>query len=734
MEHLLDDRANELYGANISPCEWLGYVHKNAEESGAKGVSTKLRNMMRSALGSKGTVPATAGTSGSYAESQGWNATKSSQLQVPNHDALADQKAVGRLQSLLFFGVLERLFDAPLLFKDYVFKTTDGLVLRTTALRPLVQNMYAKINRLADIDDQSTLDEIGRTLRREHQVLIQWYVILRESHKRQPKTGISGISVLCRQTALILDVIADINHEMRTVNCDVMFEKAVLRPVNDDFYLERLRSCNFCPSQLERFKSWKISTLEYACILTPGDESQEYRHVSCTRQTCSINNVTTSTFRARHLSDGCECDWINIPLSSIEKILDAENYFVLHVPTLMDPHNAPGNALRPYSKGLPYVSISHVWSHGAGSDADDGLPRCRLQSIIDRLPDQSCDSIWVDSLCIPRDEKLKMKSISMMDSIYRNAAAVISMDRDLLSISTEKSTTEALGIRFLTCDWNRRLWTFQEALLARKLYIAFKDQTISAQDLVAPLKERLSSGIALRVNREIHRLISPDRSRLMYNLVMLRDRSSSVYEDETLVIGTIAGLDMSAVTRDYHDDSLKQDEAMKNIWLMIGKVHHSIIFTRAAKIQYPGFRFAPRSFMHPFIADGFDYYGTEDSRITEKGISARFLAIKLGQPYKVDGIGPAFTIQMPARRLHLIHRDDKAASFDTVVVERIPKGPSDYMYAVGLCKKPADDSDGKTPCYSYTCDFSATMRDFHRTKDLESIEGADPVRMRMIIG
>jgi hypothetical protein len=66
------------------------------------------------------------------------------------------------------------------------------------------------------------------------------------------------------------------------------------------------------------------------------------------------------------------------------------------------------------------------------------------------MPDQSCHSIWLDSLCISRDADLKMKSISMMEDIYRNADAVLAIDRDL-KVSSKESTPEALGIRFLTC-------------------------------------------------------------------------------------------------------------------------------------------------------------------------------------------------------------------------------------------------------------------------------------------
>jgi hypothetical protein len=93
------------------------------------------------------------------------------------------------------------------------------------------------------------------------------------------------------------------------------------------------------------------------------------------------------------------------------------------------------------------------------------------------------------------------------------------------------------------------------------------------------LWERMqSSEVARIVGREIDRLTCPAARKLMDKLVMLQDRTSSVRRDEALVIATIACLDMAPVVRDYIS---LQDDAMKTVWLMIGKVHHTMIFFRS---------------------------------------------------------------------------------------------------------------------------------------------------------
>ncbi|KAF2812412.1 uncharacterized protein BDZ99DRAFT_266198 [Mytilinidion resinicola] len=226
------------------------------------------------------------------------------------------------------------------------------------------------------------------TLRREYRTLCQWCVLLKAGF-RDAKSRDSTIRVLCRQAFLIEDILSTLNRTFEAMGIDRQLDQMGQLVVDDDFYLSRLKASSICPSLYTRLRTWGISELEYACVLQDDSSVQENRHDHCTPGACSTNSLSTSTFQARHMKDDCKCDWIKISIPSIRNALDTDNYFVLHIPTLIDTRSNPSDAVRLYSRSLQYVAVSHVWSHGAGSGADDGLARCRLQSFINKLPGQS---------------------------------------------------------------------------------------------------------------------------------------------------------------------------------------------------------------------------------------------------------------------------------------------------------------------------------------------------------
>jgi hypothetical protein len=91
---------------------------------------------------------------------------------------------------------------------------------------------------------------------------------------------------------------------------------------------------------------------------------------------------------------------------------------------------------------------------------------------------------WVDVLCYPRQAAAQTVALNQINNIYSNSAAVLVWDRDLLarSKSAERETIE-MNVRIRIGDWSRRLWTLLEAVLARKLFVGFKNDTLSFQEI-----------------------------------------------------------------------------------------------------------------------------------------------------------------------------------------------------------------------------------------------------------
>jgi hypothetical protein len=199
------------------------------------------------------------------------------------------------------------------------------------------------------------------------------------------------------------------------------------------------------------------------------------QHKSCNQEKCChrIHNPI-SLPRVRHIDSTCkqDCGFLAASAAIIACTLNSGNYFVLDISQITTSHN-PDDAIFPYFPSLEYVTFSHVWIHGLTSDSDTGLPLCQLEKLRRILQRTNLKFglrktyFWLDSLCIPLDHVLKMKSISIMGQMYTHVAVVVALDAFLETINYENAPRETCALFIITSEWNKRLWTFQEANLAK---------------------------------------------------------------------------------------------------------------------------------------------------------------------------------------------------------------------------------------------------------------------------
>lgn len=206
---------------------------------------------------------------------------------------------------------------------------------------------------------------------------------------------------------------------------------------NETQYRQTLRSNGWCPSLYGYLSKLSMSTVEYACpLLRPTAESHRPVHDDCDDQMCGANQVGLSGFRTRHVDDECTCSWSSVWLSEIQNTLAEDRYFLVDASDFLQPNGTERLPLVPYTEGTSYLAFSHVLAHGVGSDAEDGLPRCRIQDLLTMVQrtmehlksNNRFSFFWIYSLCIPRDERHKTKSIGIMASVYKSASAVIVLD------------------------------------------------------------------------------------------------------------------------------------------------------------------------------------------------------------------------------------------------------------------------------------------------------------------
>lgn len=155
------------------------------------------------------------------------------------------------------------------------------------------------------------------------------------------------------------------------------------------------------------------------------------------------------------------------------------------------------------------------WAHGMGNPESNSLPRCQLERIVHFLlllpwtpipnadeeqEDDKCWKMvhlpaksavppeklssqplyfWIDTICVPlKPETIKIKAIEEMRKAYNRANRVLVIDADLISTQLEpqldaSDRREIMNARIAASSWQRRLWTLQEAVLAKKIWFQF---------------------------------------------------------------------------------------------------------------------------------------------------------------------------------------------------------------------------------------------------------------------
>lgn len=104
---------------------------------------------------------------------------------------------------------------------------------------------------------------------------------------------------------------------------------------------------------------------------------------------------------------------------------------------------------------------------------------------------------WIDTICIPRERSLRNLGIRTLVRVYAKSDKVLVMDKSIQYLSSADSTPAELMFYASICPWTRRLWTFQEGVLGKFLFLDFADRPRDAYDL---LRTWIVSDAALKLD------------------------------------------------------------------------------------------------------------------------------------------------------------------------------------------------------------------------------------------
>jgi hypothetical protein len=287
----------------------------------------------------------------------------------------------------------------------------------------------------------------------------------------------------------------------------------------------------YCRSDIQRLMNClPVDAMYYMSLLSVYEPSQmttkglKTCHDECTANKCVADNISLDNYETLHsiTCDGCEL--IGPDMAEIEDAIQ-NNFIPILCLFRKDNGEVALDVIRvaphkyvdqiDFEHWQPYVAISHVWSQGLGNPKENKLPVCQLMHIYEMVRD--CWSpltifsdaknesfmraapirekkwaafFWIDTLCVPLARTWRRQAIQNMRWVYHNAMAVLVKDNRLAG----SGPAEGLSCRLRSCEeiagwilaspWWRRLWTFQEAVLARNLLIYCNDGVLDVQEFL----------------------------------------------------------------------------------------------------------------------------------------------------------------------------------------------------------------------------------------------------------
>jgi hypothetical protein len=502
-------------------------------------------------------------------------------------DGSTDEFLLALLQQWLFFGVLTEVLLLPPTISAFKRRTDDGRdVVYTRGLPRMCNEFKAQVPPLLQEDDRSRVEKVIATA----QTMVD-ALCFRRSWNRDRQVMILSIVLLYN---LIRDF-WDLDYSSSLKGYLGFLESSMI----DD---------GWCKSDVERLRyALEPEKLYFVAQMDPPTPLEDHR--GCQEHRCLLKQLDWLTYRTKHTYDGCACPHVTASQSEMSVILESSA-----IPLVLW---CSGSQMKIVSSDdYPnYVAISHVWSDRLGNTRANSLPECRLERL-DRIVNDLFEDeervvpFWIDTICCPVEPKESQDlAIISMRKTYRDAEKVLVLDAYLERTEWKPlSLTESL-LRIICSPWTRRLWTFQEGVLARSLYFQFADGALDFDATAARFSYHATGLGGGKINTTCALLRGKvDTVMIGTPVTLLRDtafvpllhvlskallfRATSVASDEALCLGTLTGLEIDTIV-----GALPPDR-MRAFWSLQERLSAAICLWNGPRlIGPPGYRWAPSGFL-----------------------------------------------------------------------------------------------------------------------------------------
>lgn len=200
----------------------------------------------------------------------------------------------------------------------------------------------------------------------------------------------------------------------------------------------------------------------------PRDMSTEDATGECN---CQIDPFDISSHVATILDDG------DIPLVSV---------------SIEGKPNISRTSVHQGQSTCEFVALSHVRSQNLILDGTSKCSLQQLQSLVNELLQSkillslsTTLPFWIDTICIPEDHR-KQTATKKIKRVFEAADAVLVLESSLYCQRPGSISDYIAAIR--CSPWTKRLWTLQEAALAKRLCFRFHNMVVLLDDLTISLE------------------------------------------------------------------------------------------------------------------------------------------------------------------------------------------------------------------------------------------------------
>lgn len=526
---------------------------------------------------------------------------------------VTDDALEGFFQSWLFFSLLREVLSPRIRNEEFLSSNHDIIYLDTASLDHWISRWREHYTNANVAARQQTRMKTASRLRHATFIL-SWLAGAFEMRMINSRFVSQELEVVLRCLVQTL--------EFRLLPDDLPRQRVVQDDIHICHWLsQRLLMQHWCPNQVAMLgHTLDVPSLYYATLL--GYDASGRSHAPCSPSLCRANQIDQSTYRTIHTQSACHCDYLGPSSAVLTSLIEAER-----IPVIDVHHNSSGAlsvGVSNQDEQVPYVAISHVWADGLGNPTDNQLPTCQLQRLLQLvrsiLPGRPL--FWCDTLCVPvRPAELRRKAIWKMRDIYEKAYTVLIIDASLKEVRHDVPPEELL-MRITCSSWVRRLWTFQERILARRLSVVLRKNTIADVDLahksVHTFLRHADTGLMSAASYHSALALEASgfyRTRLpSYRLLLESEearkavdfgqvwqnvqwRMTSWPSDEPICLATALSIDLPTILE------TPEEERFKKILSKLDGFPPYMIFASYERMTETGWRWAPRTLMQAGIME-----------------------------------------------------------------------------------------------------------------------------------